>query len=961
MLAVCFALAHRAVACLSGMTKKRRPQGWSPREPLILRGASARFVNSQASEQVLSGPAGCVAPETRIYLPLTDEHVAIADLHKNKIAPVVLTTGGPARAEVPFVKGTARLHLFRFVSGKSCVVTDDHRFFSLVTEEWVFARDCEPDDVLLGRTGDVLSPEIVLSVRFVRTGEYFDITVPGEEHYLAEGLFHHNTGKSITCLLKLHMACEWVAGIRCLMVRKTRESLTESALVSYETKVLPEGHAAAKTGGARKLRQSYRYPNGSEIIVGGMDKPSKVLSTEYDLIWCFVGETRVESPSPIHKVFRREYSGPLITLRTAAGHELTGSPNHPVLTDRGWVAMGLLRKGDDVVSRRFGQDGGVTDPDVDHQPPTIAEVARSFAEAGGGPAATQRVPLVGMDFHGDGSDGHVDVISAGGDFGVGTEAAVAQPAGELFVGRTRLDLIALERDGAVDQELLRLRGAGRDGHAFEAGAVKVVGVPVVADLLRFAGGEVAESSAAQGGLEGGFADADRLSDRLERSGLIDKVALDRVVHVFRADVVPGDVRHIYNLQTGDGYYIANGVVVHNCQESTELKEDDWQTLITRLRNNKLSYQQILADCNPESPTHWLKRRSFMEGQTPGDGQKTLMFESRHEDNPSLYDDVRKCYTESGARYIARLDALGGAMLQRMRYGKWVQAEGVVYPEFDTQKHILTTKDMPEGCATATGGVIYPPPDWPRYWAVDFGYTSPFSLLMCATDHDRRLYVYREIYHTGLLVEDHGDRAKKMWDMEAEYWSYRRKSPLNLVKKQIAPRAIVCDSADPEGRATLERCLGVSTTGAMKQDKAGIQLVSERLREAGDGRPRLFLFANCLDLRDQSLADRKQPCSLAEEFGCYRWNPDKDTPIKEFDHSADAIRYLIIHLDKGVNGIYEAPTFVRSGAAGSSVSEGVAVEHQAGRGPVSSALSPQPRLRYGADQRSERVNRLFGRR
>src|SRR5690606_22552634 len=64
------------------------------------------------------------------------------------------------------------------------------------------------------------------------------------------------------------------------------------------------------------------------------------------------------------------------------------------------------------------------------------------------------------------------------------------------------------------------------------------------------------------------------------------------------------------------------------QEATELLEEDWEAITTRLRNGKIPYQQLIADANPDVPTHWLKRRC--------DTGKTHYIRSRHEDNPILY-------------------------------------------------------------------------------------------------------------------------------------------------------------------------------------------------------------------------------------------------------------------------------------------------------------------------------------
>ena len=93
------------------------------------------------------------------------------------------------------------------------------------------------------------------------------------------------TGKTRTALEKLHFCAQKYPGMRGLIVRKTRESLTESALVTFEEKVLPAGSPLA-AGAARATRRSYVYPNGSEVVAGLIanhrDLRAKVMSTEYD-------------------------------------------------------------------------------------------------------------------------------------------------------------------------------------------------------------------------------------------------------------------------------------------------------------------------------------------------------------------------------------------------------------------------------------------------------------------------------------------------------------------------------------------------------------------------------------------------------------------------------------------------------------------------------------------------------
>nr|DAR93793.1 MAG TPA: minor capsid protein [Caudoviricetes sp.] len=84
--------------------------------------------------------------------------------------------------------------------------------------------------------------------------------------------------------------------------------------------------------------------------------PSLVESTGYGTVTglcganCVVGDTKVSGPNAL-AAYRRKYSGEIVTIRTALGHNLTVTPNHPILTPHGWVAANKLSKGDYVFSR----------------------------------------------------------------------------------------------------------------------------------------------------------------------------------------------------------------------------------------------------------------------------------------------------------------------------------------------------------------------------------------------------------------------------------------------------------------------------------------------------------------------------------------------------------------------------------------------------------------------------------
>lgn len=96
------------------------------------------------------------------------------------------------------------------------------------------------------------------------------------------------TGKTRAALEKFHIWSEKYDGLRGAIVRKQRVDLSQSALYTFETFVLPKGHPAAK-GPRRDYRRTYFYPNGSEIHVFGLTDRShgengaeKLKSTEWD-------------------------------------------------------------------------------------------------------------------------------------------------------------------------------------------------------------------------------------------------------------------------------------------------------------------------------------------------------------------------------------------------------------------------------------------------------------------------------------------------------------------------------------------------------------------------------------------------------------------------------------------------------------------------------------------------------
>lgn len=326
------------------------------------------------------------------------------------------------------------------------------------------------------------------------------------------------------------------------------------------------------------------------------------------------------------------------------------------------------------------------------------------------------------------------------------------------------------------------------------------------------------------------------------------------------------------------------------QEATEITITDIEFIKTRLRNWRIGFQQLLMDCNPDSETHPLYRRCK-------DGI-TRLIESRHEDNPRLFTREGDL-TEKGRAYIGILDRLTGIRYKRLRKGLWVSAEGIVYEEFDPAIHVLPWN------YDVDGNRIPLPDDWPRIWAIDFGFTNPFVCKWYAIGPDGEVYMYREIYHTDRTVAEHAEQIMQQVTKVVEREYYDHINRVNRISQETVwtepkPIAVICDW-DAGGRRTFEKATGLGTVAALKSVHTGIDLHKERLAVNAQGYARFYLMEDALVERDQALVDALRPTCTQEEYGAYAYavgvdGRKKEDPVKKDDHGMDTDRYLTMYLD-----------------------------------------------------------------
>ncbi len=89
------------------------------------------------------------------------------------------------------------------------------------------------------------------------------------------------TGKSYGALFKVNMMLTLYPGSKWLLARKTNTALAGSAVATYRELLHPSENVRF-FGGNKIKPAAFEYPNGSQLIVNGLDKPDKVKSWEFD-------------------------------------------------------------------------------------------------------------------------------------------------------------------------------------------------------------------------------------------------------------------------------------------------------------------------------------------------------------------------------------------------------------------------------------------------------------------------------------------------------------------------------------------------------------------------------------------------------------------------------------------------------------------------------------------------------
>ncbi len=239
--------------------------------------------------------------------------------------------------------------------------------------------------------------------------------------------------------------------------------------------------------------------------------------------------------------------------------------------------------------------------------------------------------------------------------------------------------------------------------------------------------------------------------------------------------------------------------------------------------------RIWFSCNPGSPQHWFYK-NWIEGSAR---RNALYLHFNMRDNPALSDSI-----------LARYEAMySGVFYDRYILGKWVLAEGLIYPMFG-DSCVVDEEPGTEG---------------EYYISCDYGTLNPFSAQLWHWDGKTATCV-REYYYSG--------RETQANKTDEEYCT-----EIARLAGDLPIRSIVVDPSAASFIEVLRRKQYV-VRKAKNDVLNGIMLTARYLQDGT-----IKIHRRCKD--------------SIREFGLYRWDDKatEDRPIKENDHAMDSIRYF----------------------------------------------------------------------
>jgi hypothetical protein len=271
----------------------------------------------------------------------------------------------------------------------------------------------------------------------------------------------------------------------------------------------------------------------------------------------------------VSKSYKRWFQGKITTIQVAGNHEISVTPNHPILTQRGWVVAGSLQVGDGL-AQCVDPFIVTLNPDDNYIEATIENVSDALGMTGC--VSARAMKTASEDFHGDGViDGEVDVIYMASPLTNNVARNLLKTLQNLLFGsRNRRKYILASKSALalfVDELFAAPSCSVGSSHAINPFFGRATAGLHSASIAVGANGKTKLSEARS---NRGTVDTDAVCE-------IDAAFSSKITFVKITNI---NVRkfsgHVYNMETNDGWYLANSIIVSNCEcvLVPEVGEDD---------------------------------------------------------------------------------------------------------------------------------------------------------------------------------------------------------------------------------------------------------------------------------------------------------------------------------------------------------------------------------------------------
>jgi hypothetical protein len=292
---------------------------------------------------------------------------------------------------------------------------------------------------------------------------------------------------------------------------------------------------------------------------------------------CLPGDTAVIA-SGVREASRRWHEGQLVTITTAHGRRVSMTPEHQILTGRGWLCSELVQQGDQL----FGITpiDPIHTPDIDRQVSMIGEFVDSLLTKHCSAYGTRRVSRR-VDFNGDTAIAlDIDVIAFHGELWPDSEPVGLQPLRQLMLKSSDMTLLKLADSRSPTPRLSSVQVVPVPNKALPRltcpDHFHLDRFPRSPGFSRLTSGSKAYASL--GKHSGNYVRTTMELSGNSRQRLPFPVEADYVI-----DIKVGSFSgHVYDLTTRSHWFAANGLVVHNSTSDHRVRETHRQVDGTEL-------------------------------------------------------------------------------------------------------------------------------------------------------------------------------------------------------------------------------------------------------------------------------------------------------------------------------------------------------------------------------------------